>query len=159
MKPCSRKTRGKSQFCEDCTGLEWEAIANILSVTISQIAGIIATNTTIRRDGLKTQVFAPTGVARGSNRSTFTKKPVALVVLPARSLHRSNPLYLETNSGQLPIIMVGGIFTAEDAWEKITAGASLVQVYTGWIYEGPLMVRRILEGLLQSWRSRIGIHL
>jgi len=41
---------------------------------------------------------------------------------------------------------VGGIFTAEDAWEKITAGASLVQVYTGWIYEGPLMVRRILEG-------------
>jgi len=61
--------------------------------------------------------------------------------------------------GQLPIIGVGGIFTAEDAWEKITAGASLVQVYTGWIYEGPLMVRRILEGCCKSWRSRIGIHL
>jgi dihydroorotate oxidase A (EC 1.3.3.1) len=42
------------------------------------------------------------------------------------------------------------IFTAEDAWEKITAGASLVQVYTGWFYEGPWMVRRILDGLVQK---------
>jgi len=45
---------------------------------------------------------------------------------------------------------VGGIFTADDAWEKITAGASLIQVYTGWIYEGPGMVKRILAGLLQK---------
>jgi dihydroorotate dehydrogenase len=56
--------------------------------------------------------------------------------------------------GQLPIIGVGGIFTAEDAWEKITAGASLIQVYTGWIYEGPWMVRRILEGLLHKLEER-----
>ncbi|HEY9823690.1 MAG TPA: dihydroorotate dehydrogenase (quinone), partial [Candidatus Sericytochromatia bacterium] len=47
-----------------------------------------------------------------------------------------------------------GIFTTEDAWEKITAGASLVQVYTGWVYEGPWMVRRILEGLLQKLEER-----
>ncbi len=52
--------------------------------------------------------------------------------------------------GELPIIGVGGIFTADDAWEKITAGASLVQVYTGWIYEGPWMVKRILQGLVQK---------
>ena len=58
-------------------------------------------------------------------------------------------IYTQTQ-GQLPIIGVGGIFTAADAWEKITAGASLVQVYTGWIYEGPFMVRRILEGLQQK---------
>jgi dihydroorotate dehydrogenase len=45
---------------------------------------------------------------------------------------------------------VGGIFTAEDAWEKIIAGASLIQVYTGWIYEGPGMVKRVLKGLLQK---------
>jgi len=45
---------------------------------------------------------------------------------------------------------VGGIFTAEDAWEKITAGASLVQLYTGLIYEGPWVVRRILAGLLEK---------
>jgi dihydroorotate dehydrogenase len=55
-------------------------------------------------------------------------------------------IYQQTQ-GKLPIIGVGGIFTVEDAWAKITAGASLIQVYTGWIYEGPWMVRRILEGL------------
>jgi len=133
MEALQQENQGKSQFFEDCTDLVGGDREH-LSVTIShQIAGIIATNTTIRRDGLKTQVFAPTGVARGvPNRSTFTK-PVALVVLPARSLHRSNPLSSETNSGSVAHYGVGGIFTAEDAWEKITAGASLVQVYTGWI--------------------------
>jgi dihydroorotate dehydrogenase len=47
----------------------------------------------------------------------------------------------------LPLIGVGGIDSAEAAWERIAAGASLVQVYTGWIYEGPTLVPRILEGL------------
>ncbi|MFQ6117967.1 MAG: dihydroorotate dehydrogenase (quinone), partial [Candidatus Bipolaricaulia bacterium] len=50
---------------------------------------------------------------------------------------------------KLPIIGVGGIFTAEDAWEKIRAGASLVQIYTGLIYEGPKVVKRIDRGLVQ----------
>jgi dihydroorotate dehydrogenase len=45
---------------------------------------------------------------------------------------------------------VGGIFTAEDAWEKITAGASLLQVYTGWIYQGPGMAKQVMAGLLQN---------
>ncbi|MGL4881406.1 MAG: quinone-dependent dihydroorotate dehydrogenase, partial [Waterburya sp.] len=56
-------------------------------------------------------------------------------------------IYQETN-GKLPIIGVGGIFTADDAWEKIVAGASLLQVYTGWIYQGPWMVKEVLSGLL-----------
>jgi dihydroorotate dehydrogenase len=50
---------------------------------------------------------------------------------------------------KLPIIGVGGIFTAEDAYEKIKAGASAVQIYTGFIYEGPAAVKRINEGLLR----------
>ncbi|NJO94282.1 MAG: dihydroorotate dehydrogenase (quinone), partial [Hydrococcus sp. RM1_1_31] len=54
----------------------------------------------------------------------------------------------QKTQGKLPIIGVGGIFTPDDAWEKITAGASLLQVYTGWIYEGPWMVRSILAGLV-----------
>jgi dihydroorotate dehydrogenase len=62
-------------------------------------------------------------------------------------------IYKKTQ-GQLPIIGVGGIFTAEDAWEKITAGASLIQVYTGWVYEGPWMIRRILAGLLDKLEER-----
>jgi len=47
----------------------------------------------------------------------------------------------------LPIVGVGGVFSAEDAWEKICAGATLVQLYTGFIYEGPSVARRINEGL------------
>ena len=56
--------------------------------------------------------------------------------------------------GTVPIIGVGGIFTAEDAWEMIAAGASLVQVYTGFIYEGPSIVARINDGLATDYFSR-----
>jgi dihydroorotate dehydrogenase len=49
----------------------------------------------------------------------------------------------------MPIVGVGGVFTAEDAWQKICAGASLIQLYTGFIYEGPGVVRRINAGLRQ----------
>jgi dihydroorotate dehydrogenase len=52
--------------------------------------------------------------------------------------------------GTLPIIGVGGIFTADDAWEKITAGACLLQLYTSLVYEGPGVVRTIVKGLLEK---------
>jgi dihydroorotate dehydrogenase len=55
----------------------------------------------------------------------------------------------KVTGGKLPIIGVGGIFNAEDAYDKIKAGASAVQVYTGWIYEGPGAVKRINKGLLR----------
>jgi dihydroorotate dehydrogenase len=58
-------------------------------------------------------------------------------------------IYQET-AGKLPIIGVGGIFNADDAWAKIIAGASILQVYTGWVYEGPWMVNQILSGLLSK---------
>jgi dihydroorotate dehydrogenase len=58
-------------------------------------------------------------------------------------------IHQKTN-GTIPMIAVGGIFTAADAIEKLNAGASLVQVYTGFIYEGPGMVKRICNGLLQQ---------
>ena len=53
----------------------------------------------------------------------------------------------ELTGGRIPLIGVGGIFTAEDAWEKIAAGASLVQLYTGFIYQGPRIVQQINEAL------------
>ena len=55
-------------------------------------------------------------------------------------------LYVLTG-GRIPLIGVGGIFNAEDAWEKISAGASLVQLYTGFIYQGPNVAQQINEGL------------
>ena len=53
----------------------------------------------------------------------------------------------ELTGGRIPLIGVGGIFTAEDAWEKIAAGASLLQLYTGFIYQGPRIVQQISEDL------------
>ena len=124
--------------------LEWGAIADVIALAQQhQLAGIIATNTTIRRDGLKTQRLS-TG-----NLVAQEAGGISGVPMRQRSTEVIRFIYQETQ-GQLPIIGVGGVFTAEDAWEKITAGASLVQVYTGWIYEGPWMVRRVLEGLLQK---------
>ena len=66
--------------------------------------------------------------------------------LAKRSTEVIRYLYQQTK-GAVPLIGVGGIFTAEDAWEKITAGASLLQIYSGLVYEGPQINRAILNGL------------
>lgn len=125
--------------------LTWEAIAEIVELAQTHhLAGIIATNTTIRRDHLKTQSLAVTGKAITAEAGGISGAP-----LRQRATDIIRFIWQKTD-GQLPIIGVGGIFTTEDAWEKITAGASLLQVYTGWIYEGPGMVRRVLQGLHQK---------
>ncbi|WP_341527179.1 quinone-dependent dihydroorotate dehydrogenase [Nostoc sp. UHCC 0302] len=135
----------KPIFVKIAPDLEWEAIADIISLAKTyKLAGIIATNTTIRRDGLKTQVIQQTGKSPQEEAGGISGKP-----LRDRSTEVIRFIWQQTQ-GQIPIIGVGGIFSPEDAWEKITAGASLIQVYTGWIYEGPLMVRRILAGLLSQ---------
>jgi dihydroorotate dehydrogenase len=129
--------------------LEWDAIADVIKLAQTyQLAGIVATNTTIRRDILKTQIIQATGKPVSEEAGGISGAP-----LTQRSTEVIRFIYQQTQ-GQLPIIGVGGIFTAEDAWEKITAGASLIQVYTGWIYEGPWMVRRILQGLLAKLEER-----
>ncbi len=129
--------------------LEWNAIADVLELAQSySLAGIIATNTTIRRDLLKTQRIAATGKLVTEEAGGISGAP-----LGQRSTDVIRFIWQETQ-GSLPIIGVGGIFTAEDAWDKITAGASLIQVYTGWTYNGPWMVRQILQGLLQKLEER-----
>ena len=129
--------------------LESEDLASILDLAKTyQLAGIIATNTTIRRDGLKTQILPETGKPIAEEAGGISGLPVR-----ERSTEVIRFIWKYTK-GELPIIGVGGIFTAEDAWEKIAAGASLIQVYTGWVYEGPWMVRRILQGLLQKLEER-----
>ena len=129
--------------------LEEEAIRDVLNLAKNyQLSGIIATNTTIRRDMLKTQRIEATGKPVTEEAGGISGAP-----LRQRSTEVIRFIHQQTQ-GQLPIIGVGGIFTAEDAWEKITAGASLIQVYTGWIYEGPWMARRILEGLLHKLEEK-----
>lgn len=120
--------------------LAFEALEEILAlVGPRQIAGIVATNTTIARpetaDATTRKVYAETGGLSG--------RP-----LRARSTEVIRHLYRQTK-GKLPIIGAGGIFDATDAWGKIVAGASLVQVYTGLVYEGPCLARAIVKGLRQ----------
>ncbi|HIK44479.1 MAG TPA: quinone-dependent dihydroorotate dehydrogenase [Leptolyngbyaceae cyanobacterium M65_K2018_010] len=123
--------------------LSWAEIDAVIDlVTAHRLAGIIATNTTIAREGLKTRLLPSTGQPIEAEPGGISGAP-----LRQRSTQVIHHIYQRTQ-GHLPIIGVGGIFTATDAWEKITAGACLLQAYTGWIYEGPWMVKRLLQGLL-----------
>ena len=103
----------------------------------NNIAGIIATNTTLSRDDLQT----PRAEVDACGEGGLSGAP-----LRQRSNRVIAQLYRLTR-GNIPLIGVGGIFNANDAWEKICAGAHLVQLYTGFIYEGPGIVSHITSGL------------
>lgn len=138
-------TKNKPLLVKISPDLAAEDIHEIVELAQScELAGIIATNTTISREGLKTQKIAATGKAVTIEAGGISGAPVA-----QRSTEVIRLIYQQTQ-GTLPIIGVGGIFNADDAWAKITAGASLLQTYTGWVYEGPTMVRSVLDGLLQK---------
>lgn len=113
----------------------------------SRLAGIIATNTTTGRENLRTPPEHLAACGQGG---------LSGAPLRSRSTEIIAALHRLTN-GRLKIIGVGGIFNADDAWEKLCAGASLLQLYTGFIYEGPSVVRRINEGL-QEIMKREGVR-
>ncbi len=103
------------------------------------VAGLIATNTASDRAGLETDTKTLDAVGRGG----LSGRPLA-----ARSTALVQHLYHRTGGG-MPIIGVGGVDSAEAAYQKIRAGASLVELYTGLVYEGPGLVTRINRGLVQ----------
>ncbi len=118
--------------------LSWNALDEILElIEDSGIQGIVATNTTVHREGEVSErtrdLYSQEGGLSGA--------PLA-----SRSTEVIRHIYRQTN-GRLPIIGVGGVFSADDAWEKITSGATLVQIYTGLVYEGPSLLREIVRGL------------
>ena len=123
------------KIAPDLSEAELEAIVEVAQR--AGMAGIIATNTTTSRAGLQT----PTRKVESCGEGGLSGAP-----LRARSTAMIAALFRLTR-GRLPIIGVGGIFTAEDAWEKICAGASLVQLYTGLIYQGIGVARDINDGL------------
>jgi dihydroorotate dehydrogenase len=100
----------------------------VAAVEKYRLAGIVATNTTIDKSGLSVQEEG------GASGRPLTARSTEII----RALRRLT---------RVPIIGVGGIFNAADAREKFAAGADLLQLYTGFVYEGPLVVRRICEGL------------
>ncbi|MFZ2490980.1 MAG: quinone-dependent dihydroorotate dehydrogenase [Thermoanaerobaculia bacterium] len=112
--------------------LDETQIAEICEVCVRLADGMICTNTTLDR-------LAGMQEAGGLSGAPLRTKSTAVLASVRR---RVGPRY--------PLIGVGGVFTAEDAREKIAAGADLVQVYTGFIYEGPLMARRLARSLVSS---------
>ncbi|MCY7311933.1 MAG: quinone-dependent dihydroorotate dehydrogenase [Chitinophagaceae bacterium] len=118
--------------------LTQEQIDDVIDLALEiKLDGLVATNTTISRSGLTTHDSLLTTIGAGG-----------LSGLPLK--HRSTEVvkYIcQKTGGRIPVIASGGIFTAADAKEKIEAGASLVQVWTGFIYEGPAIVKRICKSL------------
>ena len=124
------------KIAPDLTNEQLDDIVEIVQQT--QIAGIIATNTTISREGLSSAegLKSETG---GLSGRPLTKRATEVIAY----IHQKS-------NGAFPIIGVGGIHSAADAIEKLNAGAALVQLYTGFIYEGPGLVARINKRILSE---------
>ncbi|WP_256013597.1 quinone-dependent dihydroorotate dehydrogenase [Desertivirga xinjiangensis] len=124
------------KIAPDLTNSQLDDIVEIVQET--GIAGIIATNTTLSRDGLYSSEKLKSQ-AGGLSGRPLTRRSTEVI------------RYLSEKSNKsFPIIGVGGVHTAKDAIEKLNAGASLIQVYTGFIYEGPGIVKNINKGLLAN---------
>ncbi|TRX36463.1 quinone-dependent dihydroorotate dehydrogenase [Flavobacterium sp. ZT3R18] len=105
-------------------------------VNETKIAGVIATNTTISREGLQSEAKTEMG---GLSGKPLTKRSTEVIRFLSQKSNKS-----------FPIIGVGGIHSAEDALEKLEAGASLIQLYTGFIYEGPALIKKINKAILSK---------
>ncbi|MEC3917388.1 quinone-dependent dihydroorotate dehydrogenase [Nocardia sp. CDC160] len=129
------------KIAPDLSDEDIDAVAD-LAVELG-LAGIVATNTTIRRDGLTTPAADVEPIGPGG----LSGPPVA-----DRSLEVLRRLYARVGD-KLVLISVGGIETVDQAWERILAGASLLQGYTGFIYGGPLWPKHIHQGLATKLRT------
>jgi dihydroorotate dehydrogenase len=122
--------------------LEDDAIDSIARIAYEEgLAGVIAVNTSLNRLGLEQRRLSQTGRTLAEEQGGLSGAP-----LRARAVEVIRRLRA-TAGPSLPLIGVGGIDSPEAAWERITAGASLVQIYTGWIYRGPALVPALLEGV------------
>jgi dihydroorotate dehydrogenase len=130
-----KKSKPKPILLKIAPDLTNEQLLDIIEiVNETKIAGVIASNTTVSRDGLESANKSEIGGLSGkplTNRSTEVIRFLS-----------------EKSNKSFPIIGVGGIHSAKDALEKLDAGASLVQLYTGFIYEGPKLIKKINKALL-----------
>jgi dihydroorotate dehydrogenase len=135
------QTKRKPLLLKIAPDLTKEQLDDIISLSLEvELDGLVATNTTISRSGLISDQHLIDSIGAGG----LSGKPVQ---------HRSTEVvqYISSQtSGNIPIIASGGIFTGEDAIEKINAGASLVQVWTGFIYEGPAIAKNICKFLIDN---------
>lgn len=132
-----KKIKPKPILLKIAPDLTNEQLLDIIDIVKeTQIAGVIATNTTLSREGLQSDNKLETG---GLSGKPLTKRATEVI------------RFLSENSDKaFPIIGVGGIHTAQDALDKLEAGASLVQLYTGFIYEGPILIKDINRAILSA---------
>ena len=134
----AEKEKQKPSLLKIAPDVTDEQLLDIIDiVNETKIAGVIATNTTLSREGLVSSNKDETG---GLSGKPLTKRSTEVI------------RFLSEKSGKaFPIIGVGGIHSAEDALEKLEAGASLIQLYTGFIYEGPQLIHDINKKLLEKY--------
>ncbi|MGB5015067.1 MAG: quinone-dependent dihydroorotate dehydrogenase [Pyrinomonadaceae bacterium] len=139
----NRELGAKPLLVKIAPDLSEAEIESIVGIAMRyELAGIIATNTTISREGVKTKNIDAIG-AGGLSGMPLTNRSTAVIA----SIYRYS-------KGKLPIVGVGGIFTADDAFEKIAAGASLIQAYTGFVYGGPAFAVEINRALAAILKKR-----
>lgn len=132
------KAIAKPIFLKIAPDLTQEQIDDVIDLVLEiKLDGLVATNTTISREGLTTPDSRLTTIGAGGLSGAPLKQRSTEVVK-----------YLcERLKGEIPVMASGGIFTGEDANEKLAAGAAVVQVWTGFIYEGPAIVKNICKSL------------
>ena len=134
-----KKSKEKPILLKISPDLSEKQLLDIISVIETEnLDGVIATNTTIKRENLESnpKIASETGGLSGKKLTSKSNEVI-------RFIHKNS-------NGSFPIIGVGGIFDAEDVIEKLECGASLVQIYTGFIYEGPSIVKTINKKLIRS---------
>ncbi|MCT4601753.1 MAG: quinone-dependent dihydroorotate dehydrogenase [Marinifilum sp.] len=130
------------KIAPDINHSQLDDIIEIIADT--KIAGIVATNTTISRNGLSyTEEEIETVGAGGLSGKPLKDKSTEVI----RYIHKKS-------DGKIPIVGVGGIMTVQDALEKLDAGASLVQIYTGFIYSGPSLIKDINKALIERSKNQ-----
>ena len=135
-------------FVKIAPDLSYKDIEDICQLIIDEnIDGIIATNTSLDRLGLEQRKIKQTGLLLSEENGGLSGKPLQ---------QKANQIirHIHNIDNNINLIGVGGIDSPESAWERICSGASLVQIYTGWIYNGPQLVPNILNGIIKQ----INIH-
>ncbi len=135
-------------FVKIAPDLSYKDIEDICQLIIDEnIDGIIATNTSLDRLGLEQRKIKQTGLLLSEENGGLSGKPLQ---------QKANQIirHIHNIDNNIKLIGVGGIDSPESAWERICSGASLIQIYTGWIYKGPQLVPNILNGIIKQ----INIH-
>lgn len=145
QKQNEQKPKAKPIFLKIAPDLTEGQLDDIIEIILStKIAGVVATNTTLSRENLQTSASEVEKIGNGGlSGKPLTQHSTEII----RYLHQKS-------GGAFPIVGVGGVMSAQDALDKLAAGASLIQIYTGFIYKGTDLIREINQAILQQSQQK-----